>query len=247
VKQIIFITIAIVAVIGGAVLLSGGDEEVVGATSNNFFGPEDASVVITEYADFECPACANFAPVVDTVKEEFADQVKFEFKHFPLVQIHPNAIAAHRAAQAAANQGAFWEMHDLLYEQQATWRAQGSGGGGGFNNTNAAATFEGFAGQLGLDIEQYKEDVASDETIAVINADIAEGREKGAQSTPTFYVNGELIEDLNTVATPEGFRAFLEAELANVSAESDEDAEQTNASEPADEDVKPEDSADTEE
>ena len=241
-KQLIGIIVLVAAIIGGAVLLSGSDEETAGAASNNFYGKEDASVVITEYGDFECPACAQFFPVVDTVKQQFEDRVKLEFKHFPLVQIHPNAIAAHRAAEAAAKQGQFWEMHDLLYERQPSWAAQ-STGAGGFSNTNAAEPFEGYAQELGLDVEQFKADVASSETIGTVNADIAEGRALGAESTPTFLLNGEIIDDLNSLATVEGFTALIEEALAE--AEGTESTEST--SEATSEDARPEEEATTEE
>jgi protein-disulfide isomerase len=238
VKQIIVIIVLVVGVIGAAVLLSGGDEDNAGAVSNNFYGLESASVTVTEYADFECPACAQFAPVINQVKETFKDQARFEFKHFPLVSIHPNAIAAHRAAQAAAKQDKFWEMHDILYERQNSWRAQSSGAGG-FTNTNAAETFRSYAEELQLDLEQYEADVQSSETIGTINADIAFGREQGVESTPTFFINGELVEDLNQLATVEGFTALIEEALVEAGeSPASDDAEETPASEP--EDAKPE-------
>ncbi len=222
-KQIIIIIVAVVGVIGAAVLLGGGDEETAGAVSNNFYGPESAEVVVTEYADFECPACAQFYPIVSQVKEQFKDQVKFEFKHFPLVSIHPNSIAAHRAAQAAAQQGKFWEMHDLLFQRQSSWAAQ-STGSGGFTNTNAAETFRGYAEELQLDLEQYDTDVQASETIGTINADISLGRENGVESTPTFYINGELFEDSNQLASVEGFTAVLEEALGQTSDDSEPEA-----------------------
>jgi protein-disulfide isomerase len=236
-KQIIVIIVAVVGIVGAAVLLGGGDEEAAGAPSNNFFGQESAEVVVTEYADFECPACAQFTPIVDQVKEQFADQVRFEFRHFPLVSIHPNAIAAHRAAEAAGQQGKFWEMHSVLFERQNAWRAQSSGAGG-FTNTNAAETFRGYAVELGLDMEQYDADVPSSETIGTINADIALGRENGVESTPTFFINGEQIIDSSQVASVEGFSALIEEALAGAtdgdqSSETGTDQEDSTQSEEA--------------
>jgi protein-disulfide isomerase len=243
VKQIIVIIVLVAGIIGAAVLLGGSDEETTGAVSNNFYGKEDSTVVLTEYADFECPACAQFAPVITQVKEIYKDQVKFEFKHFPLVQIHPNSIAAHRAAEASAQQGKFWEMHDLLFAQQQSWAAQNNSAGG-FTNNNPAATFEQYASDLGLDIEQYKADVASDKTIGTINADIAAGREKGAESTPTFFLNGTLVEDLNQLATVEGFSAFLDNALGGSSTENSPNTEaDSEAIQSEDEVAKPEEDA----
>jgi protein-disulfide isomerase len=126
-KQIIIIVLVVVAIITGAMFLGKDSETTVDATgSNNWYGQENGVITLTEYADFQCPACAQFAPLVSQVKEQFKDQIRFEFKHFPLVQIHPNATSAHRASQAAANQNKFWEMHDLLYQNQDSWSSVSS-------------------------------------------------------------------------------------------------------------------------
>lgn len=235
-KQIIVIVVLVAGIIGGAVLLGGGGDETEGVVSNNVYGNENASVTILEYADFECPACASFAPVISQVKEIYKDLVQFEFKHFPLVQRHPNSIAAHRAAEAAGKQGKFWEMHDILYQRQVSWRAQ-STGAGGFTNTNAAETFSGYAQELGLDVVQFDVDVRADTTIGTINADIAQGRGKGVESTPTFYLNGELVEDIAQIATVEGFSALLDEALGRTNGGAQNDAAQEA---PAEEVAKPE-------
>ncbi len=207
-KQIIIISLLVIGIIGGAVLLGGGEDTAEGTASNHFYGQETAEVVITEFGDFECPACAQFYTVFSQVKEAYQDEVRFEYKHFPLVQIHPNAIAAHRAAEAAGNQGKFWEMHDLLYERQNAWRSTGTA------SNNPAEIFEGYAEELQLDLEQYRTDVRASETISTVNADIAEGRNIGVESTPTFLLNGEIISDINQLATVEGFSSFIDDALA---------------------------------
>ena len=199
-KQIIIAVVVIVGIIVGATLIGGDSEVVTAETSNNFYGQEEGVITLTEYADFQCPACAGFYPIISQVKEAFQDQVRFEFKHFPLVQIHPNATAAHRAAQAAGNQDKFWEMHDRLFEQQQSW-----------SQTNSPAdVFQEYARDLGLDMEQYNAEVGTSETLAVINADIAIARDKGVSSTPTFYIDGEQIEDLNGLSTVQGFSAVIQ-------------------------------------
>ena len=99
--------------------------------------------------------------------------------------IHPNARAAHRAGEAASNQGKFWEMHDLLYENQQSWT----------NLSNVTSVFEGYAQQLELNMEQYKADVAKASTNDIINADITEGQKLKVTSTPTFFINGVRIEE----------------------------------------------------
>lgn len=210
-KQIIIFGLVVAGIIGADVAF-GGSDSIVGAESNNFYGQESGVVTITEYGDFECPACAGFFPIVSQIKEEFQEQIRFEFKHFPLVQIHPNATAAHRASQAAANQGQFWEMHDLLYQRQGSWRSSGGVGHNGvpISNNNPTAIFEEYARELGLDMDQYIADANSSETLAIINADIDAGKQRGANSTPTFYIDGELIEDLNSIATVETMRQFIQ-------------------------------------
>jgi len=202
-KQIIIAVVVIVGIIVGATLIGGDSEVVTAETSNNFYGQEEGVITLTEYADFQCPACGGFYPIISQVKEQFQDQVRFEFKHFPLVQIHPNATAAHRAAQAAANQDKFWEMHDRLFEQQQSW-----------SQTNSPAdVFKEYARDLGLDMEQYDAEVGTSETLAVINADISLARKKGVSSTPTFYIDGEQIEDLNALSTVQGFSAVIQAAI----------------------------------
>ncbi len=116
-KQVIIAVLAVVAIIGGAVFL-GKEEEATGQVSNYIYGKADSSVKIIEFGDFECPACGFFYPIVKEVKEKYKDQISFQFRHFPLVQSHRNALASHRAAEAAGKQGKFYEMHDLLYGNQ---------------------------------------------------------------------------------------------------------------------------------
>jgi len=222
-KQAIFGILAVIVILGGAVIFGKDDGESNGTPSHNFYGNEQSSVTVVEYGDFECPACGAIAPIFSQVKEEFKDQVKFEFRHFPLVQIHFNALAAHRAAQAAGNQGMFWEMHDILYERQASWKAdvQASSphGGAVASNNTPGPIFEGYAQELGLDLDRFKVDVASSETLATINADRDQGNSDGANSTPTFMINGRKIEDTATVSTVAGFRELINQELGVESTE----------------------------
>lgn len=238
-KQIIITVLAVVGIIGGAIVLGGNDEQTAGAVSNNFYGPENGVITVTEYGDFECPACSGFAPIVNQVKENFKDQVRFEFRHFPLVQIHGNATAAHRAAQAAANQGKFWEMHDLLYERQQSWRSNNANG---TSSNNPTAIFEGYAEELGLDIEKFKADARASETLGTINADTELGKSVGVASTPTFLIDGKQIEDLNSASTVEGFTKLIQDAL---DAKAGENPENSNEEAPADsespsEEAKPE-------
>jgi protein-disulfide isomerase len=202
-KQIIIAVVVIVGIIVGATLIGGKNEVVTAETSNNFYGQESGIITVTEYADFQCPACAGFFPIISQIKEQFKDQVRFEFKHFPLVQIHPNATAAHRAAQTAANQGKFWEMHDLLFEQQQAWSQTSSPG----------TVFQGYARDIGLNMEQYDAEISTSEILAVINADIAIARDSGVSSTPTFFIDGVKVEDLNGLSTIQGFAQVIQGAI----------------------------------
>lgn len=153
--------------------------------SNHSVGTGTSGVTLIEYGDFQCPACGAYFPIVKQVKVNFGDKITFQFRNFPLVQIHPNAMAAHRAAEAAANQDKFWEMHDMLYERQKLWTS----------SQNAANIFESYAGELGLDMVRYRQDIVSETVFGVINADIREGQKIGAVSTPTFVLDGKKIGD----------------------------------------------------
>jgi len=203
-KQIIIAVIVVVGIITGATLLGGKDDSsTTGTASNNWYGQESGVITVTEYADFQCPACAQFFPLVQQVKEQFKDKVRFEFKHFPLVQIHPNATSAHRAAQAASNQGKFWEMHDIIYQNQTTWSS----------SKNPTGIFEQFAQQVGLDMAKFKTDSASSDALAVINADIATGKDLKVSGTPTFFIDGKVIEDTNSIATVDDFSKVIQAAI----------------------------------
>lgn len=216
-KQVIIAILVVVGIIGGAVIF-GKDKEVVGTTSSHIYGKTDSSVVIQEFADFECPACAFFFPIAQEVKEKYKDQVAFQFKHFPLVQTHRNALAAHRAGEAAGKQDKFWEMHDLLYTNQEVWNGPSQSDPVGIPTEQAIQIFEQYATTLGLDIEKYKLDVSAPETLATINADTAEGKSKYSVSgTPTFIINGKVITDSSTIDTVEEFSALIDEALGQSS------------------------------
>lgn len=152
--------------------------------SNHVFGENAKKVTLVEYGDFQCPACGSYFPILKQLKTKYEKDIQFQFRNFPLSQIHQNARASSRAAEAAAKQGKFWEMHDILYDQQQSWSS----------NSNVVPIFEGFAKQLGLNVEQYKTDYAGTEVNDIINADYAEGVKLGVNSTPTFILQGKKIE-----------------------------------------------------
>lgn len=177
-----------------------GGEEV--QASQHTQGAGTANVTLVEYGDFQCPSCAQFYPIVNEVKKEYGDRITFQFRHFPLTQIHQNAMAAHRAAEAAAKQDKFWEMHDILYERQNLWG----------QSQNAAGIMEDYATELGMNVEQFKADFQSSEVNAIINADLKEGQDLKVSGTPTFVINGEVVE----LPEPslDGFKQLIDEAIA---------------------------------
>jgi len=155
---------------------------------NAFFtGNPDAPIQIIVFSDFECPFCRAFSSTIEMLGEHYGDQVVIYFKHFPLPQ-HVNATPAARAAIAAGQQGKFWEMHDLLFENQSELR----------ETSEPAELFARLATELGLDSEQFVEDYESEETAAVPAGDREEGRAAGVNSTPSCFINGIKFRDQET-------------------------------------------------
>lgn len=203
-KRFLIIMAVIIAVFAGLVLFNKKDEASTsesGQVTSHVFGEATSGVTLMEYADFQCPACLSYFPIISQLKTEYADRVAFQFRHFPLVSSHQNAMAAHRAAEAASVQGKFWEMHDLLFAQQNSWK----------DSNNAAGIFEGYAQQIGLNVDQYKTDAASSTANANIQADFKTGQDTGVSGTPTFLINGEVIESPRSI---EDFRKALDDAIA---------------------------------
>ncbi len=186
-KQVIIAVLIVLAIIGSAVIISKNKEDAQAPESklsNNFYGLEDGKITLTEFGDFQCPGCASMYPTIKEVKEKYKDQIRFEFRHYPIVNIHPNAMSAHLAAQAAASQGMFWEMHDQIYSTQSVWS----------RDSNPGSIFEGYAEELGLDIDKYRNSLKASETIGTVNADTELGRSQGITGTPAFQIDGENID-----------------------------------------------------
>jgi Na+/H+ antiporter NhaA len=141
---------------------------------DHFRGPREALVTMVEYGDFECPFCGRAEPVVRDLLQEFGD-VRYVWRHLPLSDVHPHAQMAAEAAEAAANQGAFWEMHDLLFEHQDALTPE---------------DLVGYAEQLGLDTERFAEDLWTHGGAARVADDIDSADLSGVSGTPTFFING---------------------------------------------------------
>jgi protein-disulfide isomerase len=163
-------------------------------------GSTDAKVTIIEYADFQCPGCAALFPAIQQVEAEFGDDIAVVFRHFPLVSIHPNSMASHRAAEAAGLQGKFFEMHDLLFGRSLEWSSA----------SNAGAIFESYALELSLDIEKFKSDVASETVFKAISFDQDSGNQLNISATPTLLLNGQEIP---TPASVDELRQTIQATI----------------------------------
>lgn len=190
-----FILIACVIVFGAILFLQKKDASAPNnggngnssETSKHVKGENAKKVTLTEYGDFQCPACGGYFPIVESVYEKYKADIEFEFVNFPLSSIHPNAMLAHRTAEAASKQGKFWEMYKLIYENQTSWSSMAS--------NQADNLFRSYAESLNLDMNTFSTDQKSLAVNDIINADIAKGKEIGVTSTPSFFVNGKKIEN----------------------------------------------------
>lgn len=148
-------------------------------------GAEAGKVTLVEFGDFQCPACGAYEPLVRQVMTDNKTSLKIVFKHFPLTQIHQNALLGAKAAEAAGLQGKFWEMHDMLYDKQAEWST----------GLTARDMIMGYAATLKLDTAKFAEDLASKAIEDKILAEQTEGINLGVEGTPTFFLNGKKLDN----------------------------------------------------
>ena len=159
-------------------------------------GPEDAPVTIVEFSDFQCPFCRRAIPVVERILETYPDRVRLVYRHLPLESIHPRARAAAEAAACADEQGRFWEYHDLLFEAPQ-----------GLED----AALEGYAEQVGLDVEAFRSCLAGGRGREVVDRDLGAASSAGISGTPAFVINGILLSGAQPF---EEFQRIIEEELA---------------------------------
>lgn len=177
-------------------------------------GNPDAEVVLTKYSDFQCPACAEFSHVVREVMETYGDQIRFEYKHFPLITIHPHAVPAARATEAAGQQGKFFEMHDKLFENQSAWSA----------SPNPQLLFTKYAEEIGLDMDLFRQHSKASLLRDRVMEQYNESRELGLTGTPSFFLNGERMQYVT-------YQDFTDAIEQAVLGDSSEQVEMTAESE----------------
>jgi len=190
----------IIAVLGTAQPLLDLDRE-VDPERDHVRGPMEAPVTMVEYGDFECPYCGQAEPVVRELLGDFGD-VRYVWRHLPLSDVHPNAQLAAEASEAAARQGAFWEMHDLLLDHQ---------------DALEPSDLMEYAERLGLDIERFSNDLREHEGAAQIAEDVDSADISGVSGTPTFFINGQRhygaydIDTLSKAVVTAGARATITA------------------------------------
>ncbi|MGB3023591.1 MAG: thioredoxin domain-containing protein [Candidatus Saccharimonadales bacterium] len=173
--------------------IDGTKIDTTSVIADHVTGKADAKVVVIEYADFQCPGCYAAYPQYKAVSEQYKGSVAFVFRNFPLSSAHPNALAAASAAEAAGLQGKYWEMHDLVFQNQPDWKSALA--------DQRDAKFEALASQLGLNIDQFRTDIAGSKVSIKINTDRALGLKMNVDSTPTLFINGskasdEIVRDL---------------------------------------------------
>ena len=142
-------------------------------------GPDDAPVTLLEYGDFECPHCGRAYPLLKAIKERLGNEMRFAFRNFPLTQAHPHADHAAQAAEAAAVQKKFWEMHDSLFENQDA-----------LEDDNLVS----YAADIGIDAQRVAEALASETYAGDVRQDFNSGVRSGVNGTPTFFINGRRFD-----------------------------------------------------
>ena len=149
-------------------------------------GPTEAAVTLVEYGDYECPYCGAAYPIIKEVQSRMGEGLRFVFRNFPIATSHPHAEQAAETAEAAAAQGRFWQMHDLLYENQRRLRDP---------------DLRDYAERLALDVERFDKELAEHVHAARVREDFMSGVRSGVNGTPTFYINGTRHDDSYEVET----------------------------------------------
>lgn len=163
-------------------------------------GNPKAPVTLEEYGDYECPPCGKLAEPLKELEHQYGDKLRVVFHHYPLV-VHAHSKDAAYAAEAAALQGKFWEMHDLLYREQAVWTKA----------TDVPTLFAGYAGLLGLNVERFKKDVGGDEVKMRVASEQRDASKIGVTGTPTLFVNNHAVAI--TTGDTANLRAAIDAAL----------------------------------
>lgn len=194
---IIFVAVCVI-VLGGLIYLSNKDKVNVdnvttntiqaassqnGNIADHVYGNAKSKVIMIEYGDFQCPGCGDAYPIITPLTVKYKDQIAFIFRNFPLTQLHPNAMTAAAAAEAAGLQGKYWEMHNKIYENQSSWNQ--------LSPDTRTAFFISLAKSLGLNTTTFQNDMNGTAVAKKIAYDQALGNKDNVTGTPTFFVDGK--------------------------------------------------------
>ena len=163
-------------------------------------GPANAPVTLEEYGDFQCPPCGRLAQPLQQIEKDYGPRLRVIFRNFPFT-IHEHAHEAAYAAEAAGLQGHFWEMHDLLYREQANWA----------KTKEVEQLFTSYAGMLGLNLDRFKKDMSSEKVKEKVESDRKRGETLGVKNTPTLFINNESVPP--TSLNPTAIRAAIDAAM----------------------------------
>jgi Protein-disulfide isomerase len=212
-----YLPFAIVAIVGAVTLASGiglyrakrapivatakGSTSVADRSdTGHVLGSAEAPVTLEEFGDYQCPPCGRIATVIGRMEQDYRPRLRIIFRNLPFA-IHAHAHEAALAAEAAALQGRFWEMHDLLYKEQAAWSSA----------ADARVLFESYAGMIGLDLERFRRDMDGEATKARVAADQQRATSLGVTSTPSIFINNEPLP--HTSLNSSGLRAAIDAAM----------------------------------
>src|SRR5262245_41179203 len=211
-KPLIVIILAVGVAAGAAVYLSRQPEGSSTSTTaalkadikggGHFRGPENAEVTLVEFGDYQCPSCAAYHPFVKEILNRYPKQVRLEFHHFPLVSIHPNALAASKAVEAAGEQGHYWEMHDAVFDYQTQWS----------NAPDPKPVFAAIANKIGINGTILVKAMENPQIQERVLRDVQRGDKVNVQAVPTFLINGKQV---HIRLSMEDFVQVIEAELNN--------------------------------
>lgn len=194
VKPLIIIVLA-VALAGGAAVYFSRQPDQAAQTSENsaaplktsggghFRGPENATITLVEFGDYQCPSCKAYHPVVLELLSRYPRELRLEFHHYPLVSIHGNSMAASLAVEAAGEQGRYWEMNDLIFEHQDEWS----------RSPNPETDFLALAGMIGLNQNAFMQAMRSPQLQDRVLQDVVRANEANVEAVPTFFINGQKI------------------------------------------------------
>ncbi|HEX8141548.1 MAG TPA: thioredoxin domain-containing protein [Pyrinomonadaceae bacterium] len=161
-------------------------------------GGKNAPITLEEYGDYQCPPCGALHPMLKTIEGQYGERLRFVFRQYPLTTMHPHALIAAQAAEAAGLQGRFWEMHDRLYENQQKWTTE----------VDPRPLFINYARDVGLDVDRFINDMNGQQTKARVTSDRLRGNSMGVTGTPTLFINGRMLRP--EAMTPDGIRTAID-------------------------------------